>query len=224
MHQRRVRNLCLRDQRTNDSPKRPKPTSQGSASRHRSGYDLGRISDSQELTDRDKELLGSVAFAFRCSVSALDSAPSANSGPEAPDQCQEEGQAARNERTEGRRNKTMKHILLLAVTVVLVFGSSVVRTEMPMARASVVSANLIEVEGVEFNGPTALLKTGYEFQIESSSSLAVLKTSNVARIQTGTITCVTTRKSACGVKFYKERATCGGGCNFVGSRGGIKAR
>jgi hypothetical protein len=118
----------------------------------------------------------------------------------------------------------MKHILLLAALFLLVFGASAAPQGTPTTRASVVSANVVEIEGVEFNGPTALLKTGYQFQLESSSSVAVLKTSNVARIQTGTLTCTRPGKSGCRVKFYKERATCSSGCDFVGYRGGVRAQ
>lgn len=118
----------------------------------------------------------------------------------------------------------MKHILLLAVMLVIVFGSSAAPKETPAARVSVVSANVVEIEGVEFNGQQARLKAGYQFQLESSSSVAVLKTSNAARIQTGTLTCTRPGRGGCSVKFYGERAICSSGCYFVGYRGGVKAR
>ena len=118
----------------------------------------------------------------------------------------------------------MKHILLLAVMLVFIFGSSFARTETSTARVSVVSANVVEVEGVEFNGSKALLKAGYQFQLDGRSSLAVLKTSNVARIQTGTLTCTRPGRGGCTVKFYRERAACSSGCYFVGSRGGAMAQ
>jgi len=118
----------------------------------------------------------------------------------------------------------MKHILLLAVTVVLVFGSSVARTESPMARASVVSANVVQIEGVEFNGQKAWLKTGYQFQLESISSVAVLKTSNVARIQTGTLACTRQGKGNCILRIDRNFAACSQSCVFVGYRGGGRAK
>jgi hypothetical protein len=118
----------------------------------------------------------------------------------------------------------MKHILLLGVMLVLIFGSSFARTETPKARVSVVSANVVEIEDVVFNGEQARLKAGYQFQRESRSSLAVLKASNEARIQTGTLTCARPRKGDCTVKFYGERAACSSGCYFVGSRGGVRAQ
>jgi hypothetical protein len=118
----------------------------------------------------------------------------------------------------------MKHVLLLAAMLVLVFGSSAALTETATARVSVASANVVDVEGVSFNGSKALLKTGYQFQLEGRSSLAVLKTSDVARIQTGTITCKRPGKGDCTVKFYRERAACSSGCYFVGYRGGVRAQ
>jgi hypothetical protein len=117
----------------------------------------------------------------------------------------------------------MKHILLIAVMLVLVFGSSFARTETATARVSGMSANVVEVEGVEFKGQKALLKAGYEFQRESRSSLVVLKTSNVARIQTGILTC-TGPKRGCRVDIYGTRAACSNNCYFVGYRGGIRAQ
>jgi hypothetical protein len=117
----------------------------------------------------------------------------------------------------------MKYLLLLAVMFVILFGSSVARTETSTARVSIVSANVVEIEGVTFNGSKALLKAGYQFQLESRSSVAVLKASNVARIQTGTLTCTRPRSSGCTVKFYAERAACSSGCYFVGYRGGVRA-
>ncbi len=118
----------------------------------------------------------------------------------------------------------MKHILLLAIMLTLVFGSSAARTETSTARMSGMSANIAEIEGVKFNGSKALLKAGYEYQRESQSSLAVLKTSNVARIQTGTLTCTRAGRGECTVKFYRERAACSSGCYFVGYRGGAMAQ
>lgn len=117
----------------------------------------------------------------------------------------------------------MKHILLIVVMLVLVFGSSFARTETPKARVSVVSANVVEIEGVEFKGQKALLKPGYQFERESRSSLVVLKASNVARIQTGTLTC-TGPKRGCRVDIYGERAACSNNCYFVGVRGGVRAQ
>jgi opacity protein-like surface antigen len=117
----------------------------------------------------------------------------------------------------------MKHILLLAVMLVLAFGSSAAPTETSTARVSGVSANVVEIEGVEFKGQKALLKAGYEFQRESRSSVVVLKTSNVARIQTGILTC-TGLKRGCRVDIYRERAACSNDCYFVGYRGGVRAQ
>ena|SRR5215213_1674170 len=118
----------------------------------------------------------------------------------------------------------MKHILLLAVMLVLTFGSSASQTETLTARLSGMSAKIVEIEGVEFKGQKALLKTGYEFQRESRSSLVVLKTSNVARIQTGTLTCTRPGKGGCRVDIYGERAACSNGCYFVGYRGGARVQ
>lgn len=118
----------------------------------------------------------------------------------------------------------MKHVLLLAVMFVLVFGSSAAPKETPTARVSVVSANVVEIEGVQVNGQKALLKTGYQFQLESISSVGVWKTSNVARIQTGTLVCTRPGRGGCSVRIDRERAACSQGCYFVGVRGGVKAR
>jgi hypothetical protein len=118
----------------------------------------------------------------------------------------------------------MKHILLLAVMLVLAFGSSFARTETPMARVSLVSTNVVDVEGVDFKGQKALLKTGYQFERESTSSVAVLKTSNEARIQTGTLTCTRPGKGGCRVDISRTRAACSNNCYFVGSRRGVLAQ
>jgi opacity protein-like surface antigen len=117
----------------------------------------------------------------------------------------------------------MKHILLLAVMLVLVFGSSAARTEMPKAGMSDMTANVVEIEGVTFKGQKALLRAGYQFQKESRSSLVVLKTSNVARIQTGSLTCMGPKRG-CRVDIYGERAVCSNNCYFVGYRGVVKAQ
>lgn len=117
----------------------------------------------------------------------------------------------------------MKYIVLVAVIFVLVFGASAAPKETPTARVSVVSANVEEIEGVEFNGrypQKAWLKVGYQFQLESISTVAVLKTSNVARIQTGTLTCTRQGRGDCAVRFDRNVATCSEGCIFVGYRGG----
>jgi hypothetical protein len=118
----------------------------------------------------------------------------------------------------------MKHTLLIAVMFVLVFGSSAAPTETATARLSVVSANAVEVEGVEFKGQKALLKAGYQFQRESTSSVAVLKTSNVARIQTGTLTCTRPGKGGCSVDISRTRAACSNNCYFVGYRRGTMSQ
>ena len=122
----------------------------------------------------------------------------------------------------------MKHIVLLAVMFVLVFGASAAPNETTTAHVSVVSANIVEIEGVEFNGTRypqkAWLKVGYQFQLESSSSVAVLKTSNVARIQTGTLTCTRQGRGDCTVRFDRNFAACSQSCYFVGYRGGAKSQ
>jgi hypothetical protein len=86
------------------------------------------------------------------------------------------------------------------------------------------SANVVEIEGVDFKGQKALLKAGYQFQRESSSSVAVLKTSDVARIQTGTLTCTRPGKGGCRVDISRTRAACSNNCYFVGYRGGALAQ
>ncbi len=110
--------------------------------------------------------------------------------------------------------------------LVLAFGSSAFPTETSTARVSVVSANAVEIEGVEvqFKGQKARLKAGYEYQRESRRTLAVLKTSNVARIQTGTLTCTRQGRGECTVDFDRETAACSYGCYFVGSRGVARAQ
>jgi len=118
----------------------------------------------------------------------------------------------------------MKHIVLLAVMVVIVFGVSAAPKETPTVSGSVVSANVVEIEGVEFDGQKAWLKVGYQFQTESSKSVAVLKTSNVARIPTGTLTCTRYGRGDCTVRVDRSFAACSQSCVFVGSRGGIKTQ
>jgi hypothetical protein len=112
----------------------------------------------------------------------------------------------------------MKHILLLAVMLTLVACSSIARADF-RARE-----NVSDVEGVTFDRQKAFLKPGYRFERESVRSAAVLKTSNVARIQTGTITCVGQRSRSCELHFSGSQAQCSGGCYFVGVRGGIRAQ
>ena len=131
---------------------------------------------------------------------------------------------ARNERTQGRKDKTMKHIVLLAVMFVLVFGASAAPKETPTASVSVASANVVEIEGVEFNGQKAWLKVGYQFQLESINSVAVLKTWNVARIQTGTLVCTRQGKGNCILRIDGSFAACSQSCYFVGYRGGRAQR
>lgn len=118
----------------------------------------------------------------------------------------------------------MKHILLLAAMFVVVLSSSAATKETPTGRVSVVSANVAEIEGVEFDGQKAWLKVGYQFQLESNSSVAVLKTSNVARIQTGTLTCTRQGRGECTVRIDRSRAACSYQCYFVGYRGGGRAK
>jgi hypothetical protein len=118
----------------------------------------------------------------------------------------------------------MKYIVLVAVMFVLVFGASAARKETPTARVSVVSANVVEIEGVEFNGQKAWLKVGYQFQLESISSVAVLKTSNVARIQTGTLACTRQGRGNCILRIDRNFAACSQSCVFVGYRGGGRAK
>jgi hypothetical protein len=130
--------------------------------------------------------------------------------------------------TQGRKDKTMKYIVLVAVMFVLVFGAFAAPQGTPTARVSVVSANVVEIEGVEFSGrrypQKAWLKEGYQFQLESSSSVVVLKTSNVARIQTGTLVCTRQGRGECTVQMSRSNAACSQSCYFVGYRGGTKAR
>jgi hypothetical protein len=118
----------------------------------------------------------------------------------------------------------MKQVFLLAGMLVLVFGSSVARTGTPTAHISGMSTNVVEIEGVEFKGQKALLKAGYQFQRESRSSVAVLKTSNVARIQTETLTCTRPGKGGCSVDISRTRAACSNNCYFVGYRGGAMSQ
>jgi hypothetical protein len=116
----------------------------------------------------------------------------------------------------------MKHILLLAVMLALAFGSSVARIE--RETDSGLGANAADVEGVTLNGQKARAKPGYQFQRESSKSVAVFKTSNTARIQTGTITCTGQQGRTCEVFISKSEAQCSGGCYFVGVRGAPRAQ
>ena len=119
----------------------------------------------------------------------------------------------------------MKYIVLLAVMFVLVFGATAAPNDTTTAHVSVVSANIVEIEGVEsYKGQKAWLKVGYQFQLESSSSVAVLKTSNVARIQTGTLTCTRQGRGDCTVRFDRNFAACSQSCYFVGYRGGAKSQ
>ena len=117
----------------------------------------------------------------------------------------------------------MKHIVVLAVMFLLVFGASAAPQATPTKPVSVVSANVVEIEGVQVNGQKAWVKVGYQFQLESSSSVTVLKTSNVARIQTGTLTCTRQGRGDCRVRVDRSFASCTQSCYFVGYRGGIKA-
>jgi hypothetical protein len=120
----------------------------------------------------------------------------------------------------------MKHILLLVVMLTLAFGSPATPSETRAAAAdSVLSANPENVEGAIIERHAgASLKPGYVFRRESRSSLAVLKTTNSAALQTGTLTCVRPGKGACSAEFINNKARCSSGCSFVGVRGGVLAR
>ena len=120
------------------------------------------------------------------------------------------------------KDKTMKHILLLAVMLALAFGSSVAHVE--RETNSVLGANAADVEGVILNKQKASVKPGYEFQRESSKSVAVFKISNVARFQTGTIICTGRQGLICEAFVSKSQAACNGGCYFVGIRGATRAQ
>jgi hypothetical protein len=112
----------------------------------------------------------------------------------------------------------VKHILFLAVMLALAFVSSVART------SSELGAYAADVEGVTLDRQKAFLKPGYQFERESSKSAAVLKTSNVARIQTGTITCTRQDSRTCKVFISRAQAQCSDGCYFVGVRGVPRAQ
>jgi hypothetical protein len=98
----------------------------------------------------------------------------------------------------------------------LVAASSVARSSFKLRE------NTTDVEGVTFDRQKAFLKPGYRFERESITSAAVVKTSNVARIQTGTITCVSQRSRSCELFFSGFNAQCSSGCYFVGIRGGVR--
>jgi hypothetical protein len=112
----------------------------------------------------------------------------------------------------------MKHILLLALMLALVASPSVARIDLSFRE------HTSDVEGVTFDRQKAFLKPGYRFERESGVSAAVLKTSNFARIQTGTITCVSQRSKSCELSLSGFNAQCSSGCYFVGVRGGIRAQ
>jgi hypothetical protein len=119
----------------------------------------------------------------------------------------------------------MKHILLLAMILALVFGSSGASTKPRAVNDSGVSANAVEVEGVTIESQRlARLKPGYTFRRESRSSVSVLKTIREASFQTGTLTCTRADKRACTVDLGGDTAKCSSGCYFVGVRGGVKAQ
>lgn len=111
----------------------------------------------------------------------------------------------------------MKYTLLLAVILALVAGSSVARTDLKL------KGNASDVEGVTLDWQKAFLKPGYRFEGVNSKTVAVFKISNVARIQTGTITCVGQGNKTCTVYVGRTQAQCSGGCYFVGVRGGVRA-
>lgn len=112
----------------------------------------------------------------------------------------------------------MKYILLLTFMLTLVVGSSVARSNFKLRE------NASDVEGVTFDRQKAFLKPGYRFERESVNSAAVVKTSNAARIQTGTITCVGQRSRSCELSLSGFNAQCSSGCYFVGTRGGVRAQ
>ncbi|MDT4896842.1 MAG: hypothetical protein QOH25_1919 [Acidobacteriota bacterium] len=121
----------------------------------------------------------------------------------------------------------MKHILLLAVILMFVFGSSAVPTETRAVGDSIVNVNAAEVEGVTIeHQQLAILKPGYAFRRESRSSVAVMKTVRDASFQTGTLTCTSPRRrrGVCTVEFNGDRAKCSSSCYFVGVRGAPRAQ
>ena len=111
----------------------------------------------------------------------------------------------------------MKQILLLVVMLAFIIGSSVARPGFGPG------VNATDVEGVILNRQKASVKPGYRLERESVNAAAVIKTSNVARIQTGTITCVGQRGKSCELFFHGSQAQCSDGCYFVGTRGGVRA-
>lgn len=116
----------------------------------------------------------------------------------------------------------MKHILLVAVMFTLVSGSFAVP---PKKRTIGVVANVENVEGVTIDRQRlARLKPGYQFERESISSVAVLKISNGARLQTGTLICTKPGKNACRVEIGGDSAKCSSSCYFVGVGGGVRAQ
>jgi hypothetical protein len=118
----------------------------------------------------------------------------------------------------------MKHILLLTTMLSLALASSAPRMGIGNIHNSVTDMPLVDVEGVILNQQKARVKPGYQFQRESSKSVAILKISNIARIQTGTITCTAQGNRICEVFISKNQAQCSGGCYFVGIRGVPRAQ
>lgn len=82
-----------------------------------------------------------------------------------------------------------------------------------------------DVEGVIIeHQQTARLKPGYTFRRESRNSISVWKTSNVAALQMGTLTCTRPRKGDCYAEINGDYAKCSSACYFVGVRGGTRAQ
>jgi hypothetical protein len=123
----------------------------------------------------------------------------------------------------------MKHILLLAAIFALVFGSTAARLERGTAGGSVVKSIADNVPGAIIDGWQASTKAGYEFAPESRNSVSVIKTGGrgSARLQTGSLMCVSAGKGNCDAFIVggRSNAVCKDRerCHFVGIRGGVRA-
>jgi hypothetical protein len=123
----------------------------------------------------------------------------------------------------------MKYILLLTIMLTLVFVSSAARVEKRNIYISEARAMADDVPGAVIDGYRASAKEGYLFAQESRNSISVLKVARgSARLQTGTLVCVSPDNAACDVYLAGNRtqATCKGQsnrCHFIGVRGGVRA-
>lgn len=123
----------------------------------------------------------------------------------------------------------MKYFFLLTAILALGLGLPTARVEKRSSCGVEGKAGADNVPGATIDGGRATANQGYVFAQEGRNSIAVIRVGGRgrARLQTGTLTCVSPDKSACDgfVIGNKTAAMCKGTerCHFIGILGGVRA-